>query len=276
MATKQYKVTLSDEVAEFLRTQDTRGRLSEGIDRLVQRVQGGAIHASATLAPSRHAPKEPTPVLADDGDEGWTNALAKIHGARPVDDPLAEYMHHPENPNANRNTAKRLHSDAIKAKQAAQEAHDKPRRGFKAAIRDTLANPSTAHQQPQIFAHYSDKLSDEEMITLRDEVASDPDGSIYRESQEWLAAERMRNAEKARDDARRAELMAQGMTKEEAVARMFAERGQVQTLKLTEKACKGRGVFGTPADFSDALIKELNDYWEHRELPPDDEEVTEL
>lgn len=74
MATKQYKVTLTDEVVDYLRKEDSRGRLSEGIDRLVQRVR-----TQASYAPTK--PREKTFDLPQEGDEP---AKPKIDGRHAI------------------------------------------------------------------------------------------------------------------------------------------------------------------------------------------------
>jgi hypothetical protein len=165
---------------------------------------------------------------------------------------------------------------AEKAAAEAKEAYDKPRRAFRSEIRDTLANPSRAHQQPAIFNHFEERIPYDEMVAIRDEVCIDADGSIAQERNAWIQATQAREQQQQKEAARRKELMDSGMTFEEAVAQLFKEDGVTQTLRLSTKALKGLGMFGTPLTMTDAQIREINADWEHRDLPPEDEEVTEL
>lgn len=245
MATKQYKVTLTDGVVAFLRGEDTRGRLSEGIDRLVQRV-----HTGATTVPalSRTTSKPKTLDLSDEDDE----------------DPMAKYLNHPDNPSHNGNTANKLARLAREAEAVARAAHDKPRREFKSRIRHAIEHG--AHERIAGYnTDYADMIPKAERKAITDALLMDLDVLAEKTRQEKLWTEHL--AEQAIHERNKAAGMDQAaLTADYQHRHGIIPDNPVQTLRLSTKALKGMNLFGTPLTMTDEQIKETNEYWESRPL----------
>lgn len=236
MATKQYKVTLSDDVADYLRSEDSRGRLSEGIDRLVHRVRIADTHRKP------HHPQAKTFDLPDN--------------EKPETDP--------RNPTGHAGTANRLaREDAVRAQYLANR-----RAGFKRICTEIGIGSIPEAHLPQYMEQYADDFTPDELWTVYEEVRADADGSVAKERREYWAALRAIQEQNDAEAANYKMLLAVGKTPAEAVQAMRPDQ-KPQTLRLSVKALRGLGMFGTPETMTDEQIRETNADWETREVPVD-------
>ena len=228
MATKQYKVTLTDEAAEFLRSRDSRGRLSEGIDRLISSVRD-----AQALAPTPHRGHH-TPTAQTDQDA-------------------------PNIP--------RPHPATIAAEARKAEADAKRKATLYANHRSSMFDMLATGQHPEwqqanmeSYIEYGIPLEYSQQVVA--ELKRDEDGSLAAARNEWeqavAARERLGQAQKAQYK----ELIDSGVPPAQARAEVLGGQAlPVQKLQLSIAALKGLGLFGTPADMPDDVIAAENEHF---------------
>lgn len=245
MAKTKKQVTLLDETISALE-QEGMGSLSTGIELVYREWSRGGERAAVRPA----KPKEKTLDLPDD------------------DDPRTKYLNHPDNPGHRLDVAGRLLREANEREKAAQAERERPRREFQHRIEHAIETQEDIKRKvDQYRLEYADQLTEAEMKQIINAAMMNPDLLASR-------TRHMRDLEDARAELRReAELKAQGATEKEIQADWRRRHGMpdpepiVQTLRLSVKALKGMGMFGTPEDLTDDQIRELNADWETRELP---------
>lgn len=241
MATQQYKVTLSDEVAAFLRSEDSRGRLSEGIDRFVHRIRTQT--PTVQTKPAHHKLEN---AFNDDKD-----------------DPEVD----PRNLNGNKATAGRLlREDIEKARLLAIH-----RANFREACVKICIGTTPEKHLPLYMEDYAKHLATDDMWSIYEETKADANGSVAREGLQYWTELNALNEKNEAEALNYKMLLAVGKTPAEAMRAIRPDQ-KPQTLRLSVKALKGMGLFGTPEALTDEQIQEVNAEWENKDAPVDLEE----
>ncbi|MHB0965296.1 MAG: hypothetical protein ACYC36_02470 [Bellilinea sp.] len=204
-------------------------------------------------------------LLFRDWTRGHTPADHRIKmDSTPHKKPANEIPDDPRNPTNNWNVAQRLAREDAEVAEAKQEAYDKPRREFRHRIEHTVIHGHGPRVYQEFNEEYADLIPADERKAITDSVMMDLDVLAERDHA-------LRQAEESRQRYRiRDEQLAAGWTDAEITAdyrrrNNIAPDNPVQTIRLSAKALKGLGLFGTPEALTDAQIRELNDDWENRD-----------
>ena len=235
MASKIYHIRLDDDVADRLRLEGS-GKIPEGVRsiiRLLDRLPTG--HTPNTRHKTLDLPDDDTP---------------QVDGRHKV----------------------RLDREAREAAEATKKAHDAPRWQFRSRIEHAFVHRSGKRVVDEAHEMFEDVIPLDERLYIIQDVKLNAEN----------IAEQIRVTaqyeQSAKDRRTYEDRVAAGMTQKEITAAwqkdhgIVAEAPKPQTLRLSTKALKGLGMFGTPESMTDDQIKEINADWENREAPVDFEE----
>ena len=177
----------------------------------------------------------------------WARGVAPSKTAKPEKEPEPANPVDSRNPTGHAGTANRLAREDAEAAAAAKEAHDRPRREFRDRMKHSIIHDKPQHIFDGYRADYAEAIPADEQQAIINSLLMDLD----------VLAEKTRVARQREEDRRRSAI------KPAAQSQTLPE----QTLRLSTKALKGLGMFGTPESLTDEQIKEINADWEHREVP---------
>ncbi len=230
MTKTKRQVTLSDTTIAALEKEGL-GSLSVGIELLFR-------DSTRSAAPQAHKPRERTLDLPDD------------------DPPVVVDSRNPTN---HQGTAIRL----AKEDAARQGAINKYRASFRNTCVDIFIGSIPESHLSQYMTSHATYLTPDDMWSIYDDVKADADGSVAKAKADYWAALNKLNAERKAEAANYELMLAMGHSS----AEIRAKTQPSQTTRLSVKALRGLGLFGTPESMTDAQIAEINAEWESKPEP---------
>lgn len=169
----------------------------------------------------------------------------------------------PRNPTNHQGTAGKL----AKEDAARQLLIDKHRASLRDVCVDIFIGSIPETHLAQYMATHTEYLTTDEMWSIYEDVMLDADGSAVKAKVEyWTALNALKETREA-EAANYRLMLAMGHTP----AEIRAKTQPPQTTRLSIKALRGLGLFGTPESMTDAQIAEINADWDNRpEVSSDD------